>query len=293
MDWEGVEAMLRSAGSIKRTQLIKLLHNWQNTGTQKKRFRDSRLKLDSDSPLMPTVEEERCHECPDGCNEEESDLHYLCCPAPHAIARRRECIKKVLRRLKNIHTYEGITSTMGYILGTISKREERAFDWEEINRDGDMALTIAINGQERIGWNCLCQGYAHKEWAKIQARYYRRMGIKSRTLNIGRWKKMFSKILTDFSLDCWKLRNESIHGNETDKSRKKKKGKLENQIKALYGKRNELRGSKNRKIFDMPLAKRLGLGIQASILWIGLAEEVLKRHREYMTKNTITHWLQP
>ena len=65
IDWEGVEAMVRGADAIKRAKLIKLLHNWQNTGRQKGRFRDSRLKLDSEEPLAPTEEERHCHECPE------------------------------------------------------------------------------------------------------------------------------------------------------------------------------------------------------------------------------------
>ena len=119
------------------------------------------------------------------------------------------------------------------------------------------------------------------------------MGKKSKLLNIGRWKKMFCTIMTDYSLDCWKLRNESIHGKETDTSRLKKKDRLQKQIKGLYKQRKELPESKKRRIFDMPLEKRLHMGIQSSTLWIGLAEEVLRRHREQLARNTLHHWLQP
>ena len=90
VEWEAVEAMLRSASSQQKAQLIKLLHNWQNTGHQKGKFRDSRLKLDSDELLIPTEEEIHCHECPDRYNEEETDLHYLDCQAPHVKKRRKK-----------------------------------------------------------------------------------------------------------------------------------------------------------------------------------------------------------
>ena len=293
IEWEGVESLMKSAGSTQRSKLIQLLHNWQNTGRQKGKFRDARLKLDSEEPLKATEEEIHCHECPDGCNEEETDLHYLNCQAPHAIKRRGECIIKVLRRLKNLRTYEGITSTIGYVLKQISDNEDMDFDWEEMHRDGDMSLTIAVQGQEQIGWNCLCQGFYHKEWANIQRRHYQRLGKKTRTLNIRRWKKMLSTILTDYSIDCWKLRNESIHGKEKDESRKKNKERIGKQIKGLYEKKNELKGVTRRRVFNIPLKKRLGMGIQSSRLWVSLAEEVLRRHRETITKNTLHHWLQP
>ena len=293
IEWEGVEAMLRGARSQQRANLIKLLHNWQNTGRQKGKFRDARIKINSDDPLTPTEEETHCHKCPDGCNEEETDLHYLNCVALHAKRRRKVCIEKVLRRLKSLRTYEGITSTIGMILNRISNREELIFDWEELQSDGDMAMTIAIEGQIRIGWNCLCQGFYHKEWARIQLRYYQRMGKNTRALNIRRWKKMFSTILTEYSIDCWKLRNESIHGNEKDESRKKRKMALGQQIRGLYKNKEELSGKTRRRVFNLPLKKRLGMGIQSSKLWINLAEEVLRIHREKRTNNTLHHWLQP
>ena len=293
IEWEGVEAMLRGARSQQRANLIKLLHNWQNTGRQKGKFRDARIKINSDDPLTPTEEETHCHKCPDGCNEEETDLHYLNCVALHAKRRRKVCIEKVLRRLKSLRTYEGITSTIGMILNRISNREELIFDWEELQSDGDMAMTIAIEGQIRIGWNCLCQGFYHKEWARIQLRYYQRMGKNTRALNIRRWKKMFSTILTEYSIDCWKLRNESIHGNEKDESRKKRKMALGQQIRGLYKNKEELSGKTRRRVFNLPLKKRLGMGIQSSKLWINLAEKVLRIHRGKRTNNTLHHWLQP
>ena len=46
------------------------------------------------------------------------------------------------------------------------------------------------------------------------------------------------------------------------------------------------------KIFDMPLAKRLLMGVQSSKIWVGMAEEVLKMNRERAIKHTIHHWLQ-
>ena len=104
---------------------------------------------------------------------------------------------------------------------------------------------------------------------------------------------MLSTILTDYSIDCWKLRNESIHGKEKDESRKKNKERIGKQIKGLYEKKNELKGVTRRRVFNIPLQKRLGMGIQSSRLWVSLAEEVLRRHRETITKNTLHHWLQP
>ena len=43
IQWEGVNGMLKKASPMKRIKYVKLLHNWQNTGKQKGRIRDSSL----------------------------------------------------------------------------------------------------------------------------------------------------------------------------------------------------------------------------------------------------------
>ena len=293
IEWEGIEKMMNNAPPMRRTKIMQLLHNWQNTGRQKGKFRDARLRLQSDEPLEPTLEEVDCQKCPEGCDEEENELHFLECPKEHTRLRRKECIKKVLQKLKKIRTYEGIMSHVGKILNSISNREVMELDWDEIHRDGDMSLGIALMGQEEIGWDRMCQGYYHKAWTTVQGKYYRRMGKNSKFLNIGRWKKMFSTILVEYSLDCWRLRNETIHGKERDESRKKQLDTIKKQIKNLYSQKETLKGTTQYRIYDMPQKKRLGMGIQSSRIWVGMAEEVLKLHREKSTLNTIDHWLNP
>ena len=64
-------------------------------------------------------------------------------------------------------------------------------------------------------------------------------------------------------------------------------------MKQLYKKKEELRGCKNFSIFDMPMYKRLRFEIQSITLWVEMAEEVLKLHRENVAKNTILQWIGP
>ena len=113
-------------------------------------------------------------------------------------------------------------------------------------------------------------------------------------MNIRRWKKLFSTILADYCLDCWKGRNETIHGSNDDKTRGTQLDTLRTQVKGLYSRKAELvRGTKFEKIFAMPKKKRLRLGIHSTIIWVDMAEEALRLHREEATKNTIHQWLQP
>ena len=191
-----------------------------------------------------------------------------------------------------MNTYEGITSIVGYILRKISMREEIEIGLEEIGSE-DETLWDALEGQAKIGWKPFCQGFYHVDWATTQQTDYRRKGLNTRTLNIKRWKKQFSTILTDYSLECWKLRNESIHGNDIHSSREKQLEPLRKKVKSLYRQRKELGKKEEEGVFSMPILKRLRLGLHSTKLWVGMAEEVLRLHRERAIKNTLHHWLQP
>ena len=292
IEWEGIHGMLNKSNPIRRIKIVKLMHNWQNTGRQKGRIRDARIRLDTDTPKTPTAEEESCHLCPDGCGEEEMELHFLHCRTRKAKMERKRLIKKVLQRLRSLRTSEPIMSLVGYILASISNREEIDMDLEELRIDEKSALAKAIKGQKIIGWNDLCQGFYHKAWAQSQGRHYKTTGTRTKYLNIGRWKRMFSTILCDYCLDCWEWRNKTIHGETRKESRLKQLVRLRKQVGILYKEKRNLRGTKNQGIFDMPKEKRQNMGIQSTKLWIGMAEEVLRLHRETATKLTIHQWLQ-
>ena len=139
----------------------------------------------------------------------------------------------------------------------------------------------------------LYQGYFHKEWTRIQYIHYMRVGIDSKALNIDRWKKMFCTILGEYCLDCWHNRNEVLHGKELEDSKQIRLERIKKIVKGLYKRKGEIKGQREYRIFRMPIKKRLKMGIQSNTIWTGMAQEVLKLHRERMTKNTIHSWLQP
>ena len=62
-------------------------HHWQNTGKQKGRIQDARINsIDADSRIL-NEDEKICHKCPEGCKEEETELHYLDCQSENAKKR--------------------------------------------------------------------------------------------------------------------------------------------------------------------------------------------------------------
>jgi hypothetical protein len=292
IDLEGVHGLIAKSNPIKRIQRVKLLHNWQNTGTQKGRMRDARLNLGSENQKTPTIEETSCHLCPDGCGEEEVDLHYLSCPKEDAKTARVTMIKKVLLQLRKMRTDDSIISVFGYVLKKVSNREEVNLDLDATRFDKGSLVLAALVGQARIGWLEFCQGLLHVGWAKVQRAYYQHLGKNNRYLNVTRWKRMASTILSGYCLECWERRNKTIHGEKHTESRQKKLAILRRQVREIYKEKRNLRGTKNQGIFDMPLEKRLNMGIHSTTIWIGMAEEVLCLHREATTKVTIHQWLQ-
>ena len=137
IEWEGIESTLKPTSPLRRTKLIQMLHNWQNVGAQKGKFRDARIKINSDNPLPPTEEEITCHLCPEGCGEEERELHYLHCPTTAAKEKRSRSAHKAMSRLKKIKTHEGITSIVGMILTKVGDDEKVELTQELRNEIGD------------------------------------------------------------------------------------------------------------------------------------------------------------
>jgi hypothetical protein len=284
--------MLQKAHPIRRIKLVKMIHNWQNTGLQKGRIRDSKMDNNMTNNWELTSDEATCHMCPAGCGEVEGNLHYLYCGEVTAVEGRKPLIKRVLKRLGLLHTCKSIKSLVGRVLCVISNNKKVDSDLEVENLKNTSNLRGVIVGQTEIGWHDLCQGFFHKEWTGLQQEYYRRMGKKSKYLNIRRWTRMFSTILCDYSLECWDLRNKTLHGESVTEARAIQLKKLRKRVGLLYKQKGQLRGHKNSSIFDLPMEKRQNMGVQATVLWIGMAEEVLRLHRENATKSTLHQWLQ-
>ena len=133
----------------------------------------------------------------------------------------------------------------------------------------------------------MCQGYLHEGWAKYQAKYYTKMGLRSKYHNSSRWKKMASTIMGDYCLDNWDRRNKSLHGERTAETRVKLLEQLRKRVGHLFKKKTRLNGSKLKEVFKMPKEKRQNMGIHVTKLWIDMAEEALRLHREEVTKNKI------
>ena len=291
IDWEAIDSLLRRADPIKKNRIIQVMHDWQNIGRQKGKFRDARLLKKAEHPLQPTIEEKTIHLCPNGCGEVEDHLHYVKCADKAMVIERTKLRLDAIKRLKRLRTNDYICSIINTVLRRISNNEDIIFDTTNYSTEDEQNMLPAILGQEEIGWENLLKGFMHNGWAQAQRIHYKTRGLTSRYFSTARWKRMFLTILLDYGNECWKLRNEALHGTSTKEGRKVRRKRLLDQVKQLYTHKQELKGSKYRLIFKMSLPQRLKSGIQSLTLWIGKAEEVLRLHREEADKNTISRWL--
>ena len=163
---------------------------------------------------------------------------------------------------------------------------------KELQEKETKQLRQVIEGQDDIGWVAMLQGYIQVSWAHEQDKHYQRMGWNKRKYNVQAWRQSLLKAMPEYTRDCWKLRNEAIHGDNTKEGRTIRLNKLRKQVGQLYQKKKEMDRKQARLLYAVPKVQRLKYGVQALTLWIGKVEEVLKLNREQVEKYTICRWLE-
>ena len=291
IDWEAVDGLLRKSTPLQKNKHMQTMHNWQNVGAQKGKIRDSRLKLESDLPLQPTEEEKDIHLCPNGCGVREDNMHYLRCQDSKMKLSRELARKRMLGKIKNARTDASIASIISHVTKKISYNEDILINDRDLKKKEVKQLRRAIEGQDEIGWMAMLQGYIHVSWAYEQDKYFRSMGWNKRKYNKQVWRQSLLRALTEYTRDCWKLRNDAIHGDNTVEGRTIRLNKLRKQVEQLYKNKKEMDGKQARLLYAVPIKQRLKYGVQALTLWIGKVEEVLKMNREQADKYTIRRWL--
>ena len=291
IDWEAVDNLLRKTTPLQKNRLMQMMHNWQNVGAQKGKMRDSRLGKNLIPPPQLTMEETDIHLCPNGCGENEENMHYVRCQDDKFKKQRDSLRREMIVKLKKARTEDNIVSIMNYIVKKISNDNTIDIEEKDLSEREVTNLRRAIVGQDKIGWKAMLQGFVHEAWAIEQDKYFRRMGWNKRTHNKQGWRQKLLQALTEYTKACWKMRNESIHGDNKKEGRTIRLKLLQGQVEKLYKRKRELNGKQARLLYAIPLVKRLKYGVQALTLWIGKVEEVLKLNREQAEKYTIRRWL--
>ena len=93
IDWQSFGRYMKSIPMAKRIKVSKYVHDWQNTGSQKKKFARSNHRKEP----LEEAEYQEFSQCPMNCGEHEGPQHYLHCrknPKPDEIKR---CIQSIAR----------------------------------------------------------------------------------------------------------------------------------------------------------------------------------------------------
>ena len=100
VDWDLTQSYMASLTDHQRTNAVKFLHDWQNTGSQNLQFQASEM----DKPAAHKTYADSHTSCPFLCGETETPLHYLYCPSTAARQSSTSFLSLIQCTLKKEHT---------------------------------------------------------------------------------------------------------------------------------------------------------------------------------------------
>jgi hypothetical protein len=92
VDWIRMESLLKQQSPIVRCNTIQMMHDWQNTGSQKQKFIDAGRKTD----LKSSIHDDKRHHismCPLGCNKRKDLFHFMQCTTDLMCETRKEALR--------------------------------------------------------------------------------------------------------------------------------------------------------------------------------------------------------
>lgn len=290
IDWEGIQAYLKSITIHKKFHITQMMYNWQHIGRQKKKFAvaktDQNENQDDESKRLAQEALQHLGSCPFQCGQQENHLHYMYCTAPKAVEQRRTSSNKFKTTLQRLDIYEPI---IYLLLWGIQWKPGK--DPPTHHHVGDLLGTLvqqAIEEQTKIGWQHVQRGFLTKKWAEIQEQYA--LSIKRTQLD---WNKTLVKQTIEHTWNMWTCRNHVLHGSNAKEIREKHHDHLKVQVKHLYKRAQNPKIKRDREVqevFSIDQKKQLKRGIVAMETWINLAEQVVEEAEKRET-TVLEEWL--
>lgn len=258
--WDGLEQCQRQKKNRHRIKCTQMLHNWQHVGRQKIQFGETRSEE---------------YKCPFGCGEEETQMHYIQCPKIIGTTAHRQELKKLQESLRQIQTKDSIYCLITYAALNIGEMD----GYTTMEHD---ATCTAFEEQSEIGWVTFFQGYISRSWETAQYDHDKDVDSNTR-LN---WTGKLIQHLHGYTKNMWELRNHRVHGETIQEARNITVEKLRRRAMALYDHpdRQYIPFDASFNAFKQPKAHILRKRLQALEIWIDLAEECLRLHREEALK---------
>lgn len=288
--WQSLSTALSQFHGTTRLYVLQLLYNWQNTGYQKYQFSQSRQcnilsSLSSEKDNTPAIEKLQ-FQCPMCQCEIETPLHYVFCPYAKSRLAQAPQKRQLRQQMQKLHTYEGIQAI---ILYTLVHGNNDAFHHTEIHATMRQLLQEAITAQSQLGWKAFLKGFWHTSWFALQRQHCLFLKIK---FDGPTWGSKVIKSLLTILWDSWKFRNDFLHSTNDDDDVKRKL--LVEKVRALYTDKARwyFNTPEKRKLFQMPIMKRLRLSNVVLESWVDLVETRLRLDRENRARLLIVRWIE-
>ena len=187
VDWPAVKNAMQSTTVWRRHWITKFNSGYCSTGRMMKLWRQRVIDT-----------------CPRCGIEVETPVHILQCPSVQAGKKWEASIQNLVEWLGSVKTCPDIRKL---ICCAIQQWREQLPVLPLMSYDFD-GVSAIYKDQSLIGWRNLLSGFVSVEWASVQNRYYKWLGLK-RTGK--RWVTMLIKKLWDISWDQWEDRNGALH----------------------------------------------------------------------------------
>ena len=284
--WDQLSQCLKSLPVPKRLKQLQFLYNWQNVGAQKLLF--AQASQGTHGSLSSSQQQEH-HECPMQCGAMESHGHYLLCTSAQAISVRKLSIEKFQQMLTSCNTCPGLVKWLAAGLSgdTISLSTEG-----EIGYFKSLGSQL-LQSQGAIGWDAYRRGFLSRHWTRVQSMYVTQECGQT-TFDLSAWVIRIIKFLWEHGQTMWEVRNNSIHGSNTDESRSHRLRLVRHKVRQLYHHqdRKYIPTLLQKDYFGLPVTQRCKQGLYSLVSWIKFVERRLHFHREEAMKRTIHAWLE-
>ena len=269
VDWDSFGTFMGRLSASKRSLVVKLLHNWQNTGRQKGLF----LRSAGDNV---TADEQEL--CPMKCGCYEASLHYLVCPKTPKLDEMARGILGIKTWMRMNDAAPGLSSILIRILRKfVGRRTEELDTWNfENEAEGDKAdFYELVRDQEAIGWHSLFLGRVSKKWHAIQNKYFATFTdddtlpeYKTATW----WTAGMIQQLIYFSLNSWQIRNDFLHKDKVETAAAVLRRKLQREMEDWY-QRSATLGPTFTKYFRITFLIRKTHSIKSIQSWLATVRE--------------------
>lgn len=267
IDWAAFGTFMRRLSAAKRAKVVKLQHDWQNTGHQKGLFlREAGLETEG-------VEAELC---PLGCGCIEDALHYVKCTSNPKMAEMMKGLQGIKAWMRRNDAAPGLVPVLMRILRKyIDNDHDHLEDWSFDQEVYSRRLYQLTTEQRAIGWDSLLKGRLSNQWQEIQRLHFRVLN-KNDQLPLYKtaewWTAGLIQQLIYFTLNAWQIRNDYLHRDREMKERNRERQQLQEEMTVWHTRAARL-GTLFNKYVRMPILQRKTHSSKQLRSWIETVKE--------------------